>query len=478
MGNKKIKIIIVLLTLLFFNPYLLIGEGQKKNLGLNSSNHYFLNTKNDVLLSHAQHDNIGKQAYFVNDIDQYQEDDDGSEKIYGGICYAQSFTPSKGILTQLEIKIGIGYHLPWFIELFVNLAKWFPFLQPITETLKSNFLNEPSDLIVSLYTSENQRPANSFFSKEIKFEDLSTSASWHSFSLNRHDIILNQKYFIVVQAYNGDKDTYYTWSFGSTDPYRLGAAMVSVDDGSTWSHLPSTDFCFRVYGESTGEEPDGTVNHWGVICGVDNEQYTVAQSSAIKIYNSLCSHGWNPSHIKLLKNEMGTKEGVLEAISWMDSQEDGDDVTLFYFCGHGEGHGTGIYAYPSEFLSGWELDDAISELGSDSIVMIFDSCYSGGLQQYLGKNHRVLLMSSQQDEASQGDSDPQIDAGYFTYYLAMGLGSTTADTNHDHWISAEEIFYYAEHKTSMKATIPQHPQMYDAYPSISNNQEELSLVPI
>ncbi len=454
-----------------------MGEGKQKNLGLNRLNQHPSNPKNDVL-SHTQVDILGEKAYFINEIDQYQEDDDGYEQIYGGICYAQSFTPSKGILTQLEIKIGIEYDLPWFIELFVHLEKWFPFLQSMTETLKSYFLNEPSDLVVSLYSSENQLPSESFFSKEIKFADLSTSRSWYSCSLNRHDVISNQKYFIVVQAYNGDKDTYYTWSFGSNDPYRLGTAMVSVDDGATWSHLSSTDFCFRVYGESTGEEPDGTVNHWAVICGVDSDQYTVAQASAVKIYNSLCSHGWYSSHIKLLKNEMGTKKGVLEALSWMDGQEDGDDVVLFYFCGHGEGRGMGIYLYPSEFLSGWELDDAIGELGSHSIVMIFDSCYSGGLQQYLGKNYRVLLMSSQHDESSQGDSDPQIDSGYFTYYLVMGLGGTMADTNNDHWISAEEVFYYAEHKTSMKATIPQHPQLYDAYPSIGNNHEELSFVPL
>ncbi len=478
MENKGLKILTALFILLFLNPYLLTGEGQQKNLGLNISNPHFLKSQNVVLLSHTGDDILGEQAYLSNDIDQHQENDDGYEKIYGGICYAQSFTPSKGILTQLEVKIGVEYTLPWVIELFVYLEKWFPFLQSMTETLKSYFLNKPSDLIVSLYTSENHFPSESFFRKEIRFEDLSTSASWYSFSLNRHDAIPNQKFFIVVQAYNGDIDTCYTWSFGSNDPYREGNAMVSVDDGLTWSPLSSTDFCFRIYGESTGEEPDGTVNYWAVICGVDSDQYTVAQSSAVKIYNSLCSHGWDSSHIKLLKNEMGTKKGILEGLSWMDSQEDSDDVILFYFCGHGEGHGMGIYVYPSEFLSGWELDDAISELGSQSIVMIFDICYSGGLQQYLGKNHRLLLMSSQHDEASQGDSNPQIDSGYFTYYLIMGLGGTIADTNNDRWISAEEIFYYAEPKTSMKATIPQHPQLYDAYPSIGNNQGELSLVPL
>lgn len=478
MKNKGFNIILVLVILLFFNPYLLMGQGQQKNLGLNSLDHQSLNQKNGMLLSHIQDDILGEQVYFNDEKDQYQENDDGYEKIYGGICYAQSFTPSKGILTQLEIKIGIEYTLPWFIELFVHLEKWFPFLESMTETLKSYFLNDPSDLMVSLYTSENHLPLESFFSKEIKFADLSTSATWYSFSLNRCDVISNQKYFIVVQAYNGDIDTCYTWSFGSNDPYRQGAAMVSFDDGSTWSPLSSTDFCFRVYGESTEEEPDGTINYWAVISGVDSEQYTVAQSSAVKLYNVLISHGWDSTHIQLLKNEMGTKIGILEALSWVDNKEDSDDVVLFYFCGHGEGNGMGIYVYPSEFLSGWELNDIISELGSQSIVIIFDSCYSGGLQQYLGKNHRVLLMSSQHDEASQGDSDPQIDSGYFTYYLAMGLGGTIADTNNDKWISAEEIFYYAEHKTSMKATIPQHPQLFDAYPSIGNNQDEISLVPL
>lgn len=478
MENKGLKIIIAFSMLLLLNPYFLLGEGQQKNINPNSLDFHYLKSHNDVFLSHIQDDILSEQAYCINDIDQHQEDDDGYETVYGGICYAQSFTPSKGILTQLDIKIGVTYSLPWFIELFVNLEKWFPFLQSMTDSLKSYFLNEPSGLVVSLYTSENHLPSESFFSTEIKFADLSTYASWHSFSLNRHDVIPNQEYFIVVQAYNGDRDTCYIWRFGSNNPYPQGTAMVSVDDKSTWSPLSSTDFCFRLYGESTGEEPDGAINYWAVVCGVDSEKYTVAQSSAVKLYNALCSRGWDSSHIQLLKNEMGTKRGILDALSWMDIQEDSDDVVLFYFCGHGEGYGKGIYVHPSEFLSGWELNEIISEFGSQSIVLIFDSCYSGGLQQYLGENHRVLLMSSRYDEASQGDSDPQIESGYFTYYLVKGLGGTIADTNNDYWLSAEEIFYYAEQKTSMKATIPQHPQIFDAYPSIGNNHEEIRIVPL
>jgi hypothetical protein len=211
-----------------------------------------------------------------------------------------------------------------------------------------------------------------------------------------------------------------------------------------------------------------------VICGIDGDQHTVGDDSAVKIYNQLCSHGWIPSHIMLIKNEGGTKKDVLEAISWMDAQEDADDVVLFYFCGHGASHGIGVYPYPSGFLSGWELDAAISELGSRSLVMIFDCCNSGGLQQYLGKDNRVLLMSSQSDETSEGDI--KVGSGYFTYYLIMGLGGPVADSDHNKWISAEEVFYYAAPKTTIKATYPQHPQIYDAWPTIQNNHDELDLI--
>ena len=107
MKNKGFNIILVLSILLLFNPYLLMGQGEQKNLGLNSLDHQSLNQKNGILLSLTQDDVLGEQTYLNDEKDQYQENDDGYEKIYGGISYAQSFTPSKGILTQLEVKIGV-----------------------------------------------------------------------------------------------------------------------------------------------------------------------------------------------------------------------------------------------------------------------------------------------------------------------------------------------------------------------------------
>lgn len=397
-----------------------------------------------------------------DDLDQHQDHDNGYEKIYGGLAYAQSFTPQRGNLQKIEVKIGCYYSAPWFIDIIGRIANVFLFLQPLVDILIEKIINSPGDLVISLYDSYNHLPSTPLYTHEIGFDDVPKDKSWYPIDIGNLLVTPNTEYFIVLQAQGGDSETCYTWSKGSGNPYGNGKAFISTDDKATWEEKPSFDFCFRVYGEYTGEEPDGVINYWGVICGVDGDLLTVGDDSAVKMYTVLSSHGWDTGHLRLLKNGEGTEMSVIESIRWMDSMDDGDDVSLFYFCGHGAGHGIGMHPHPSGFLSARILDSAMDELGSQGIVMIFDSCYSGGLQTYLGQANRVLLLSSLADEESCGDI--VLASGIFTYYLTMGLGSPAADVNHDGWVSAEEAFSYAEVKTTKRAPYPQHPEFVDGYP--------------
>ena len=48
-------------------------------------------------------------------------------------------------------------------------------------------------------------------------------------------------------------------------------------------------------------------------------------------------HGanWQPSHIQIVSDKDASREGIFDAIEWLDEQEDMDDVTVFYYVGHG-----------------------------------------------------------------------------------------------------------------------------------------------
>ena len=154
--------------------------------------------------------------------------------------------------------------------------------------------------------------------------------------------------------------------------------------------------------------------------------------------------------------------------------EDGDDVVLFYFSGHG------YNAYwpdaPSESLieltdgtslKAHNLNEVFGEFASEKIVFIFDCCGSGGfiyLEENLAKNGRIILASSDVDQASWQYLN--LKSSLFTYYLLRGLSGPADDDyqGEDGYleVSAQEVFYYAEPKVrNYNTPKPQEPQIYD-----------------
>ncbi|MCD6573260.1 MAG: caspase family protein, partial [Thermoplasmata archaeon] len=160
-------------------------------------------------------------------------------------------------------------------------------------------------------------------------------------------------------------------------------------------------------------------------------------------------------------NSEARKSNIESAIRWMDSKEDADDIVLFFFSGHGYG-GTAMVTYPWNLFYVSVLDEDLDKLGSKNMVLIFDSCFSGGFQNYLAQHGRVILMSAKSNEHSW--ESRRLQNSVFTHFLIEGF-SGSADSNHDGWVSAEEAFAYAKPLTEQEPTPdPQHPQIYDGYP--------------
>ena len=79
----------------------------------------------------------------------------------------------------------------------------------------------------------------------------------------------------------------------------------------------------------------------------------------------------------------------------------------------------------------------------------------------------------------------------FPFYITYGLRGL-ADGNHDAVVTAEELFYFARLPTTLHSITTwvalfihpfvrphlQHPQLFDGYPSVSNNTTELPLLPL
>ena len=137
-----------------------------------------------------------------------------------------------------------------------------------------------------------------------------------------------------------------------------------------------------------------------------------------------------------------------------------------------------------------DLAARFKTLKSNNIVIIFDTCHSGGMidgSSDLECSGRVVLTSCDVDEAS-GMMLARLH-WLFPYYLIQGLKGN-ADLNHDGFVSAEEALKYTEEPVALRSTIfnrlfyilepvsglTQHPQLFDGWPSVENNTDELKLI--
>jgi len=192
------------------------------------------------------------------------------------------------------------------------------------------------------------------------------------------------------------------------------------------------------------------------------------------------------SNINYLKNWQATKSNILQSISSTFSGTDSNDISYFYFSGHGSRVGNTSYICPADMtsfvnsvISVDELESALSAIPGIKVVFL-DSCYSGG---FIGKSMDETITSKEKLESfndevinvfsqaqpkellttnqykvltschyyqecmelspvTPGDFDP---FGVFTMALCEGCGyygSYPADTNLDTGVSLQEAYLY------------------------------------
>ena len=226
------------------------------------------------------------------------------------------------------------------------------------------------------------------------------------------------------------------------------------------------------------------------------------------LLNILKQNGWKEDNIFYLREKEATKDAILNISDCLnDHGVKENDMVLFFFSMHGnrtedvppldepDNLDEVIIAYDEENKYCEVLDDELmlmfEEIKSENMVIIFETCFSGGMidgSSDLKKSGRIIITSSKEDETSY--SMFLIKSWLFPYNLIKGLKGK-ADQNRDGYITAEEAFRYAKKLTTRRSTIYsfllfifhrkfliQHPQIYDGWPSEENNEEELRLISI
>ena len=408
-------------------------------------------------------------------IDQQQENAEGYVEIYGTKYFAQSFIPQTyGKMTGLDLFMGRKG-----IASMVILN-----CRPTTFNGK---------LVVSVYKNLGS----------LGIQDQLASVSLDPWELNRNEgwvhvdfgegfkVKIGETYYIVVHQEGGDEHNYYRWYYGNDNVYSNGSFYEvngNVYNGN-WSENESRDFCFREYGEYSGEEPDGVVERWAVIVGaldscVGTAYY--ADQDAYDMRNVLVDHGWQGSHIRVVISP--TVDQFSKAMDWLSSMDDPDDIALVCWTAHGD-YG-GIYLKDS-LVSYSGIANMVDDLDSQGILVIAESCQSGAAIPYLEKNERVILTACKVSESAS--SNDLMKNSFFIYFLVDETGVFSKqfwwpkplegkdgafarddpDTNseyggnNDGWVSAEEAFRYAAYWRN-KPSSDIHAQISDMYPGDLN----------
>ena len=236
---------------------------------------------------------------------------------------------------------------------------------------------------------------------------------------------------------------------------------------------------------------------------------------AIAVREMLLTYpNWQAGNIVLLLDSSANKGAIQAAIAAVAAKANSDDVSLFFFAGHGtwdvdiapldeaDGYDEYLCAYGStinDYIRDDELSAWLGALPMERIIVLLDACFSGGqirgvrsintgaaprkgdgFGSDLGKIGReviqphdlddiaksiVVLTASADDEVAWEFGAPY-NHGLFTYHLLNAMrGKADTSENGNGRTSGEECFAYLEPLVIQdSAPQSQHPQLLDHHP--------------
>ena len=166
---------------------------------------------------------------------------------------------------------------------------------------------------------------------------------------------------------------------------------------------------------------------------------------------------------KKLTDQAATRSAIIKALTDYQNAP-ANDVLVVYLAGHGEIVGDDWYFLPHDFvftpegikstgISATAWRDALSRVGPQRVLILINSCKSGGsvdtlataidrkLLRSLGRDAGVAILAGARRDQS-AEEFPQLHHGAFTYVLLQGV-SGKADTQKNGQITTNELLTYS-----------------------------------
>lgn len=261
-----------------------------------------------------------------------------------------------------------------------------------------------------------------------------------------------------------------------------------------------------VYREASAvvSAPARVGERWAVVIGIDRykdpaiSSLRYATADAESVFRFLTTMGGvKSSNARLLVNKDATQRNIRQVLGdFLRQKALNEDEVIIYYAGHGTTEpDQGVEGGLAKYLVPWdadpqslfstaipmeEIDRIFGRLSARKILMIQDTCFSGGaggrtflakglttrstsltdkfLQDLSQKEGRMILTASDVNQVSQ--EDPSLGHGIFTHFLLEALKGA-ADLDGDGAITVREVHLYLQRRVHERSNGAQTPQLYN-----------------
>lgn len=179
-----------------------------------------------------------------------------------------------------------------------------------------------------------------------------------------------------------------------------------------------------------------------IVAGLGGEaryqQQFDSEAQAIQAASGTLTSG---EHIHVLSGAGATRANIAAVMRQFAASLNQDDRLAVYLIGHGSYDGHEYkFNLPGPDLGGAELARLLDAVKSESQLLVATGSSSGALQEILGKDSRIVITATR--------SGSERNATQFGRLLAEVLTDTSADTDKNGRITAQEVFALATRKVN------------------------------
>lgn len=268
-------------------------------------------------------------------------------------------------------------------------------------------------------------------------------------SLSRIELIAPEtgRYRVVATSYRA----------GETGNYTLDASVGAVVAAPSVEAVASATGG-QIYGVFVGisDYPDD---------GPSDLDYTA--DDAQNLYEGMKRVGMAEGNGRLLTDSEATRDNVIAAIREVGSEMSDSDLLMVFYSGHGgrlpsagsqtadpDGYDETLALYDVE-LTDDDLDGVFDEIANGKVLLVLDSCFSGGFSKdVISQPGRMGLFSSQEDVTSSVARKFRA-GGYLSRFMVEAVGERLADNDDSGSLTALELsqYVYERYRSDVKSDL-------------------------